>query len=59
MQARMSSKAIFSVWTLGHFVGATDENYSKLLQISRIVELIDRGVRDEQLSVATYSAYLY
>ena len=59
MQVHLISKVSFPVWTLGHFVGATDTNYSKLLQIIRIIELIEGGARDEQLSVATYSADLY
>lgn len=34
-------------------------NYSKVLQIMRMVELIDSGADDEQFCVAGYSADLY
>jgi len=59
MQVRISSNTSYDVATFGHYAGATESHYSKLLQISRVVSLIDEGSYDEQFCVAEYSSALY
>jgi hypothetical protein len=59
MQVQITSNASFDVATFGHFTATTESNYSKLLQISRIISLIDDGADDEQFCVAEYSSQLY
>jgi hypothetical protein len=59
MQVRISSTTSYDVATFGHYAGATESNYSKLLQIGRVVSLINDGAFDEQFCVAQYSSALY
>lgn len=59
MLAKIVSKLSYDVATFGNFSGRTDANYSKLLQISRVVSSISAAAYDDQFCIAEYSSPLY
>ncbi|HTT83878.1 MAG TPA: hypothetical protein VMF67_10385 [Rhizomicrobium sp.] len=53
------SEASFPTWTFSHYLSVFEANYLKLIQIYLVIDLLNKGARDDQFIVTAYSAELY